>query len=322
VIAHDKARARAGFAPVRALLVLGLVLGLALGCKSTPPSAASAAAPPSASAAPAAERRPLLWRLQRDAAVMYLFGSVHVAQADVYPLDPRIESAFEASDTLVLEVELDDATRRSAAARMLELARLPAGQDLQGQVSPETWQLFEEHVTDPGARALFSRLRPWLVGVTLTSQQLEQLGFSSELGLDEHFRRRQAERGRPIVSLESVEDQLGLFGALDRRQEDELLRETLEELPHYRELMTEAFRAWSRGDGAELEESLLGPLRERDPQLFRKLFTERNEAMTRRLRELLDKPQTYFVVVGAGHLVGPTSVVDLLARQGIVATRL
>jgi uncharacterized protein YbaP (TraB family) len=316
-------RARAGFGLGLARALLVLVLGLVLGCKSTAPTSAPQATAPAASpSAPASSASPLLWRIRHASAVMYLFGSVHVAQPEVYPLDARIEAAFTEADTLVLEVDLDDATRQSSAARMLELARLPAGEDLAGQVSPETWQAFQQSVTDPAALALYSRLRPWFVGISLTSQELERLGFSSELGMDEHFRQRQVARGRPIVALESVESQLGLFAALTRAQQDDLLRETLEELPHYRELMTEAFEAWRKGDRAELEASLLGPLRERDPALFAQLFTERNQAMTVRLRQLLSSAQTYFVVVGAGHLVGDTSVVDLLARQGIVAERL
>lgn len=314
-------RARASFVLVRALLVSVLGFVLAPACKGPPPSPQPALAP-AASAAPAPPSSPLLWRAQHGAAVLYLFGSVHVAQPDVYPLDPRIESAFAESDTLVLEVDLDEASRQSAAARMLALASLPEGERLEGQVSPTTWQLLEQRVSDPVTLALFSRLRPWFVGITLTSQELERLGFSSELGLDEHFRRRQVARGRPIVSLETVESQLGLFGGLDRRQQEDLLRETLEELPRYRELMSEAFVAWRKGDTGELEASLLAPLRERDPVLFAKLFSERNEAMTRRLVQLSSQPHTYFVVVGAGHLVGTTSVVDLLARQGIVPARL
>jgi uncharacterized protein len=316
-----RARARASFVLVRALLVSLLGLALAPACKGPPPSARPAFAPASSSA-PAPEASPLLWRAQHGAAVVYLFGSVHVAQPDVYPLDPRIESAFSASDTLVLEVDLDEASRQSAAARMLELASLPEGERLEWQISPRTWQMLQERVSDPVTLALFSRLRPWFVGITLTSQELERLGFSSELGLDEHFRRRQVARGRPIVSLETVDSQLGPFGGLDRQQQEDLLRETLEELPHYRELMSEAFVAWRKGDTAELEASLLAPLRERDPALFAKLFSERNEAMAQRLVELSSEPHTYFVVVGAGHLVGATSVVDLLARQGIVAARL
>jgi uncharacterized protein YbaP (TraB family) len=323
----DSTRARAGFVLARALLIslLGFVLAPACKGPTPPPSAQPALAPASSGAAPRGS--PLLWRAQRGAAVLYLFGSVHVAQPDVYPLDPRIESAFRESDTLVLEVDLDEASRQSAAARMLELARLPDDELLEGQVSPGTWQLLRERVSDSVTLALFSRLRPWFVAITLTSQELERLGFSSALGLDEHFRRRQVARGRPIVSLETVDSQLGLFGGLDRQQQEDLLRETLEELPHYRALMSEAFVAWRKGDTAELEASLLAPLRERDPALFTKLFSERNEAMARRLVELSSQPHThephtYFVVVGAGHLVGATSVVDLLARQGIVPARL
>lgn len=308
---------------MRALLVSLLGFALAPACKGPPPPSAPPAVAAAASApAPAPSASPLLWRAQHGAAVLYLFGSVHVAQPEAYPLDSRIEAAFAASDTLVLEVELDEASRQSAARRMLELASLPAGETLEGQVSPATWQLLQQRVSDPATLALLSRLRPWFVGITLTSQELERLGFTSELGLDEHFRRRQVARGRPIVSLESVDSQLGLFSGLDRQQQEDLLRETLEELPRYSELMSGAFVSWRRGDTAELEASLLAPLRERDPALFAKLFSERNEAMTRRLVELAAEPRTYFVVVGAGHLVGATSVVNLLARRGIVPARL
>jgi uncharacterized protein YbaP (TraB family) len=316
-------RARASFMLVRALLISLLGLLLAPACQRAalapaPPVLAASASVP----APAPAGSPLLWRAQHGASVIYLFGSVHVAEPKVYPLDPRIESAFDASDTLVLEVDLDDQNRQRAALRMLELAKLPAGETLEGQVSADTWKQLQARVQEPATLALFSRLRPWFVGITLTSQELERLGFSSELGIDEHFRRRQVERGRPIVSLETVESQLGLFSTLDRQQQEDLLRETLEEMPHYRELMTDAFVAWRGGDVAELEASLLAPLRERDPGLFAKLFSERNERMTQRLLELSAQPGTYFVVVGAGHLVGATSVVDLLARQGIVPARL
>jgi uncharacterized protein YbaP (TraB family) len=44
--------------------------------------------------------------------------------------------------------------------------------------------------------------------------------------------------------------------------------------------------------------------------------------MLTRLKLLADKPGRYFVVVGAGHLVGAGGIVDLLRAQGIVAQQL
>jgi len=58
------------------------------------------------------------------------------------------------------------------------------------------------------------------------------------------------------------------------------------------------------------------------PALFAKLFAERNQRMLVRLKQLAEKPGHYFVVVGAGHLVGAGGIVDLLRAQGIVAEQL
>src|ERR687895_589312 len=47
-----------------------------------------------------------LWKVTSGERVVYLAGSVHALTADVYPLNPAFERAFEASDTLVEEIDL------------------------------------------------------------------------------------------------------------------------------------------------------------------------------------------------------------------------
>ena len=44
--------------------------------------------------------------------------------------------------------------------------------------------------------------------------------------------------------------------------------------------------------------------------------------MLTRLAEMAKRPGHYFVVVGAGHLVGRDGIVDLLRSQGIVPQQL
>ncbi|MDD3449696.1 MAG: TraB/GumN family protein, partial [Gammaproteobacteria bacterium] len=50
--------------------------------------------------------------------------------------------------------------------------------------------------------------------------------------------------------------------------------------------------------------------------LQERLFTERNAAMAERVTELLRRGGSYFVVVGAGHLVVGNGIVARLQRQG------
>jgi hypothetical protein len=57
------------------------------------------------------------------------------------------------------------------------------------------------------------------------------------------------------------------------------------------------------------------------PELYRPLTEDRNRAWVEQLDDLLDDRDDYLVVVGALHLVGRNSVVDLLRQRGYTVTR-
>lgn len=253
---------------------------------------------------------------------MHFLGSVHVAKPELYPLDPRIEGAFAASDVLVLELDLDAATQTLAAQRMLELGQLPPGVRLPDVVTPATWQLLLDTEQRGGLQLVgLKAFHPWFVALALTTQALHKQGFSADQGIDEHFR-RSAEGRLRIEALETIDQQLSLFTSLTPEAEETLLRQTLREMEHYGEQLDASFQLWRTGDAQELDRLLLAPMRTEYPKLFAQLFSERNQGMLDKLQKLTEQPGRYFVVVGAGHLVGAGGIVDLLRAQGIVAQQL
>jgi hypothetical protein len=277
--------------------------------------------------AAAASARPshpvFLWRAELGAATLHLLGSVHLARADLYPLDPRIEAAFAESDMLLLELALDGKAQLDAAQRMLEVGRLEAGVRLADVIRPETYELLVKTQERHGGSLFGLRgFRPWFVALALTTQALEREGFSAEHGIDEHFRRKAEEAEKRTVALETLEQQLELFTSLSADAQEQLLRQTLEEIDTYGAELDATFRAWSTGDAKAIDQLLIGPMRQQYPALFAQLFTSRNEKMVGKLLELVKQPGRYFVVVGAGHLVGSTGIVDLLQTHGIVTTQL
>jgi uncharacterized protein len=264
----------------------------------------------------------LAWRARIGPSTLHFLGSVHVARAELYPLDARIEAAFAASDVLVLELELNQATQLQAAQRMLELGQLPPGVKLRDVIARQTWQLLEQAEQRRGLNTFGLRgFKPWFVALALTTQALAKEGFSADQGIDEHFRKAAEGRLR-IEALETVDEQMSLFTGLTPEASELLLRQTLEELDHYGEQLDASFSLWQRGDAAQLDQLLLEPLRSTYPDLFAKLFAERNQRMLTRLKRLAETPGQFFVVVGAGHLVGAGGIVDLLRAQGIVAEQL
>jgi uncharacterized protein YbaP (TraB family) len=73
--------------------------------------------------------------------------------------------------------------------------------------------------------------------------------------------------------------------------------------------------AWRTGDTDELE-TLLSSEFERFPELYKPLTEDRNRVWVDKLVDMLDDDDDYLVVVGALHLVGRNSVVDLLRARG------
>jgi uncharacterized protein len=306
-----------GFGRARARL-FGLFAALAVfACE---PAAAPLPPATSAAVAPTREKaasKVFAWRAQVGLSAVYLLGSVHVARSDLYPLDPRIEDAFKRSDALVLELALDESAQLGAARRMMELGQLSPGKHLSDVVHPETWDLLVRTQAERGQSLFGLRgFKPWFVALTLTTQALEGEGFSAELGIDEHFRRAAVGHKR-IEALETVESQLSLFTGLSPEAEEELLRQTLEDLKSYAGELDAAFQLWSAGDAAGIERLLVAPMQAEYPEMFRSLFVDRNRAMTERLLAMAKTKGNYFVVVGAGHMVGASGIVELLRSRGI-----
>jgi uncharacterized protein YbaP (TraB family) len=301
------------------IVCLGLSAG-APGCASSP-EVAPRATPASAAPVPV-QPKVFLWTAQVGASTLHLLGSVHVARRDLYPLDPRIDAAFSESDVLVLELALDEESKLQAAQRMLELGRLPDGVRLKDVLEPATWQLLEQTEARRGVSLFGLRgFRPWFAALALTTQALESAGFSADEGIDEHFRRR-ATGNKSIVALETVEQQLALFTGLTPKDEEQMLEQTLREMDQYGSQLEAAFDAWKAGDAAALDSLLIGPMRSEYPALFEQLFLDRNRRMVDALLGMMaQRAARYFVVVGAGHLVGQSGIVDLLRRQGIVAAQ-
>jgi uncharacterized protein YbaP (TraB family) len=68
---------------------------------------------------------------------------------------------------------------------------------------------------------------------------------------------------------------------------------------------------------SDLKRSLgLGTLYRNYPDVYRRLLTDRNRTWTKRIAEMADCEGVTLVVVGALHLVGEGSVVEMLSEQG------
>jgi uncharacterized protein YbaP (TraB family) len=100
-----------------------------------------------------------------------------------------------------------------------------------------------------------------------------------------------------------------------------MLRETLQEISNFKKDLQQIIDAWKTGDTKALEKLTLDAMRDY-PQLHKKLLIDRNKQWVDKLQKLHASGKTVFVVVGAAHLVGKDSVIDLLNAKGVKTRQL
>ena len=267
-----------------------------------------------ATSAHAAEHH-ILWSLQGKTNKVYLLGSVHLLK-ESEALPAAIDSAYADAEALVMEIDMDDLDPAQMQQAVMELAAQPPDQSLQQQLGAPTYEKFATQARTLGLDpALLDRFRPWFAAITLVQAQLMKMGFDPESGVERRLTRRASADKKPIEGLETVREQLEIMARLPEKQQREFLLYSVEDAERMATEVDELLAAWRNGDAAAMAKLLQEGFDEY-PDLYRPLTVERNRKWLPQIEQLLDDREDYLVVVGALHLVGKESVIDLLERRG------
>jgi uncharacterized protein len=268
-------------------------------------------------------QKSFLWKVQSSRSTVYLLGSIHFLKEDAYPLNQSIESAYESSDKLVVEANINDLGSLDLKT-LADQAFYKNDDYIQKHVSPETYRLINKESKALGMPMELLRMqKPWFLALSFQAMELVRLGYSPEHGVDYHFLAR-AQGKKRILELESLEEQLSLLSGFSDREQEQFLLYTLETLSSMDRQVGNMVRAWTSGDAQAMESTLADALPP-DPSLapvVQKLFDERNVKMTSKIEGYLNSSGSYFVIVGAGHLIGKKGIVELLKSKGYVVEQL
>jgi uncharacterized protein YbaP (TraB family) len=147
--------------------------------------------------------------------------------------------------------------------------------------------------------------------------EILKLGLNPSYGIDMHFMNK-ASGKKKIVELESLEYQFDLLSGFDDDEQEAFLRYTLRDLHVLEQELQSMIDAWKSGDTETLE-SIVKKSTSGDfdmSSVYEKLITERNRNMVAKIEEYLEDDETYFIIVGAGHLVGEQGIIEILKDKG------
>lgn len=297
------------------LLILHLALLAGSARAACPPVPVQPSASQAAAWAAQAPDRGMLWRISRDGHSSYLFGSLHVGKPEwAYP-GPALRAAWAATE--VLAVELDPADVGAA------LAALPVGEALPAPLARRLDQQVQAACLPPGS---LGTLPPMLQLSTLTLMEARRDGFDAGFGQDLMLLAWAKSEGRPVQSLETVEEQLQ---ALQPSAADlpGVVDSTLRQLHNgqARAPLRKLAATWSRGDLATLADyrrwcACADSASER--AWLQRVNDDRNGPLAERIAALHGAGQQLLVAVGALHMSGPKALPRLLAAQGFTVEQL
>lgn len=283
------------------------------------PDCPPAPVPFSAAELQAAEQAPqdhgLLWRIEKDGRTSYLYATIHLARREWALPGPQVRAAMQAVDRAAFELNLLDPDvlhrLQRAAQRRSGVLHLPA---------PEARQI-ERAAHQACVRGSLDGLRPELQVVTLVSLALRREGLDPAWGIDVGLMRRARDRGLPIVSLETPEQQMALMVHDAPSAALAAVRQGLQELG------SETSRTVVQRLVADWAEARLDDLEafaswcncqdtDTDRAQHHATVDARNPAMADRIAAFHQRGQTVFAAVGALHMIGPAGLPLQMARRG------
>jgi uncharacterized protein YbaP (TraB family) len=294
---------------MRRLVIRWRLLGLALSCAAV------------CAAVRADSTLHALWELHGKHNTVYILGSIHVLRPTDYPLAPAILNAYSNAKSIFMEVNLQEIDPQRMQIELLASARLPEGKTLPSIMGKERYEragvLAREVGVDIG---IFDAFAPWFVAEAISQLQLQQLGFQPKSGVEMFFLEHARSDAKPVAGLETVHDQIALFDALSMDEQADYLLSSLKEAHDLPKEVDDMVHAWQRGDTVWFADQLKSEFG-RDPDLYESVLVARNRKWVPKIEALLNDDKNYLVIVGTGHLVGQGSVIELLGKDGIIATQ-
>ncbi|BCB95787.1 GumN protein [Dissulfurispira thermophila] len=260
------------------------------------------------------DKKNFLWEIKSDTATVYLLGSVHFMKKDAYPLDNKIEDAFKKSSILVVEANINDAAKADVQ-RLMANAYYRGDDTLDKHISRDTYELLKRETERIGIPIqMINKQKPWIIALTLSSLELMKLGFMPNDGIDIHFLSRA--ENKKIVELEGVNYQMRLISSFSDYEQELFLLYTLKDLKTTREDMNTLMSAWRNGDVKTMEAIIYKGNNMQLYPIYEKMIYERNSRMTSQIEQFLKTNETYFVVIGAAHLIGDSGIINALKGKG------
>ncbi len=265
---------------------------------------------------------PALWIVSDEDTTISILGTMHMMRPGVQWFTGEVRSAYEAADEIVVET-IPPAVEEQQAI-IVDMAVDKSGQSLRSKLSVADRIQFENALFGLGIpSSSFDALEPWMAFMTISLIPMMQAGYSPEIGVESILTQAATADEKPMIGLEGFEEQLGFLDSLDEQLQITILNSTVQQIHSIRTMMRSLEELWATGRidelGEAMQESMHGYAE--SEEFTNAILYKRNHAWARWVNERMKQSGNVLMAVGAGHLTGDQSLLQLLSNEGFAVRR-
>ena len=256
---------------------------------------------------------------------VYVGGTIHLLSPDDYPLPKAFQQAFEASEHVYFEANIEQFSLPEVQAKMTASMALPEGQSLKTTLNEDTYAQLETFLTERNIPiAAFDQLSPAAVSLSLTVIELQRLGLGNPAsGVDQYYTLKTKDAEKEPFYLETLDEQIGFISEINEAEPNLVISSSLESLVDLNSNWQKGLSAWREGDLEAMGASLGSEEMKADfPGIYKVLLTDRNERWLVEIKEMFNSEEVELVLVGALHLTDEDGLIEQLKEDGYTVEQL
>lgn len=264
---------------------------------------------------------PFLWRVDHENGASYLLGTIHLGVDPDEVFSADVWNTVEKSRVVAFEADVDAMQKNPQA--LLQLALLAPDLSLSKMLGSKHWKTLKEELPFMPAQSL-DRMRPWFAHSLLLAKTMEGQLAKGENGSPQEMPMIDATileyAKRHEKKLAYLEDWKDAAETMDKAMTIDSLKKRLDEGAELGEEAKALMAAYRDGDEKALEKLILRAETKSEKESLEIILFDRNKLWLSNVQALLDEGNA-FIAVGAGHLIGDRSLVELLKKNGYKISR-
>jgi len=265
----------------------------------------------------------LLWKIEHKdlKAPSYLFGTIHMIPEEDFFLPDGLEEAFEKSERVVFEIDMDDMSDMGSLMGMMSGLMMKDGMTLQKLLTPAEYQEVSEYFEAMGMPMfLLGNVKPMFLSM-LAEVNLDPDAMQSEdiVSYEMALYDKANETSKQVGGLETMAYQMSLFDSIPYKDQAVMLLDAVRGTNQESDMFEETVELYKL-QKIEAMVAMVGESDENaDGNYEDVLLNNRNQNWIPAMKKKMSKASIFFAV-GAGHLGGEQGVIRLLRKEGYTVT--